>query len=86
MTFSAAQITFTIAYLILPYSGGEERCPENNPPFSQFEHNPFSSVNHLSLYSKRGCSDLKERGGERERERVKIIFWAISAAPLRDGD
>lgn len=54
--------------------------------FSQFKHNPFSSVNHLSLYCKCNCSDLKERGGERERERVKIIFWAISLAPLRDRD
>lgn len=55
------------------------------PPF-QFKHNPFSSVNHLSLYCKCNCSDMKERGGEREREGVKIIFWAISLAPLRDRD
>lgn len=34
-----------------------------NPLFFQFKHNPFSSVNHLSLYCKCNCSDLKERGG-----------------------
>lgn len=60
--------------------------PKRITPLFQFKHNPFSSVNHLSLYCKWNCSDLKERGGERERERVKIIFWAISLAPLRDRD